>query len=74
MHRMYTVFDYGAGHVAAAGAGPRVGFGELTAAEKAAAQAAFDRGLASSSGTRSSWTGWPLLLVLLGSAVLTIGL
>ena len=44
---------------AASAAPPRVGLGELTAAEKAAAQAAFDRGLASkSSGAGGGgWSG-----------------
>lgn len=88
MHNMYTVFDYGAAQkptaagairglkqAATASAEPRMGFGELNAAEKAAAQAAFDRGLASRSGGGGlGLTGWQLLLALLGSALLVTGL
>lgn len=85
MHNMYTVFDYGAAQkpaggvrglkqAAVASVRPRVGFGELNAAEKAAAQAAFDKGLASRSGGGSRFlTGWQLLLALLGSALLVTG-
>jgi hypothetical protein len=70
MHNVYTVFDYGVSgppaqksatagpsrgfKQAAASAGPRVGLGDLTAAEKAAAQAAFDKGLASKSSDAGS--------------------
>lgn len=65
MHNRYTVFDYRtSGPVAqkaatvqpsrglkqaAASAGHRVGLGDLTAAEQAAAQAAFEKELASKS-------------------------
>lgn len=52
---------------AAATAGPRVGFGQLTAAEIAAAKAAYDKGLASrtsSAAGLSCMTGWHILLAL----------
>lgn len=54
---------------AAGSAGPRVGLGELTAAEKAAAQAAFDRGLASKSSAGSSTGSTPMLVACLLLAV-----
>lgn len=90
MQNLYTVFDYGgqgreAGtsssamasrglKQAAASAVPRVGLGKLTAAEQAAAQAAFDQGLAGKNGGRSSTCGCWCLQLALAVAVLLPGL
>jgi hypothetical protein len=48
---------------------PRVGLGELTAAEKAAAKAAFDQGLASKSSAGKSTGSIPMLVACLLLAV-----
>jgi len=74
MQHVYSVFDYGtpapaagsngpvktaaAAAAAAAAAVPRVGLGGLTAAEKAAARAAFDQGLASKTSSAGLYSGW----------------
>lgn len=50
-------------------AGSRVGLGDLTAAEKAAAQAAYDAGLASKSIAGKSTGSIPLLVACLSLAV-----
>uniref|UniRef100_A0A383VHK1 Peptidase A1 domain-containing protein n=1 Tax=Tetradesmus obliquus TaxID=3088 RepID=A0A383VHK1_TETOB len=58
LRNYYTVYDYGTAAAAAAGgatgsqpARPRVGLGQLTAAEQAAAAAVFDQALASKSSS-----------------------
>lgn len=71
MQNVYSVFDYsGTGSVA--GPVPRIGLGELTAAEKAAAAAAYNQGLASKSGSMSAKglaSQWQLVLVMVMLAV-----